>query len=243
MLRAVLRLSLPLLALGLPAAPPPASGADSGRPNLLSLLYQPRPAYPRELRDQGVEGAALVDFTVAPDGKVRRAVAIAYTHPEFGEAAEANARGMRFRPALKDGQPVATEAQTPILFTLSPDHSLFDPFRSQVLRLEVSINREVRSRVQHLLAAGRTPGQPVNSADDLVWLQLSILGDGTLKTVPANRHLSAEDAALAAAVAAAVARMKAPPGFADMVVASHGIKVSFPSFEFLRSQLAPLAGH
>jgi TonB family protein len=81
--------------------------------------FQARPRYPFQLRKNGVAGEAVVDFVVDAEGNVAEPVAVRMTHEEFGAAAVDAVRRWQFRPGVKDGRPVATQLQVPIVFTLN----------------------------------------------------------------------------------------------------------------------------
>jgi len=78
------------------------------------------PDYPIEAAAAGVEGVALVTFTVDENGRVRDAeVVFSAPHPVFGEAALRAVRGWRYEPRLVDGVPTAHEGvQTTLDFRM-----------------------------------------------------------------------------------------------------------------------------
>ncbi|HJL14174.1 MAG TPA: TonB family protein [Sandaracinaceae bacterium LLY-WYZ-13_1] len=72
------------------------------------LVYQPDPErfYPRQARAQGLEGRSLVRVRIDARGKVVSAECVqSEPHGIFDEAAEALARNMRYRPAMRNGRP------------------------------------------------------------------------------------------------------------------------------------------
>ncbi|MBI5067056.1 MAG: TonB family protein [Deltaproteobacteria bacterium] len=74
----------------------------------------PQAEYPAEARAAGLQGDVRVKLLVDAEGRVREARALADPGKGLAAAAESAARRhCRFRPAQKDGQPVATE----IVFT------------------------------------------------------------------------------------------------------------------------------
>jgi TonB family protein len=81
-------------------------------------VYQTRPLYPFEMRRQKISGEVTVDFMVAKDGSVVNAYAIRSSRPEFAAFAVESVRQWHFRPGTKDGQPVDTHMQVPVVFTL-----------------------------------------------------------------------------------------------------------------------------
>jgi TonB family protein len=81
-------------------------------------VSQARPRYPFELRRSGVGGEVVVDFLVDQDGNVQNAYAVRSTDVGFeAESVEAVSR-WRFEPGRKNGAPVITHMQVPIVFTL-----------------------------------------------------------------------------------------------------------------------------
>ncbi len=82
-------------------------------------LTQAKPTYPMALRAKRIEGKILVDFIVLPDGSVKSAHAPENAEPEFAAAAVAAVSQWTFKPATKNGQPVAVHLRVPIIFALS----------------------------------------------------------------------------------------------------------------------------
>lgn len=76
------------------------------------------PLYPFKLKQDGVEGSAVVDFVVDALGRVRGAYAASATDPEFARAAVAGVSKWSFKPGRKGGRAVSTHMQIPIVFTL-----------------------------------------------------------------------------------------------------------------------------
>ncbi|HEX2076482.1 MAG TPA: TonB family protein, partial [Longimicrobium sp.] len=75
-------------------------------------------AYPPLLRQAGVAADAHVLVRVSASGEVLSAQVVAASHPEAGAAAARVLSGTRFRPARKDGRPVAAEVEVPVEFRL-----------------------------------------------------------------------------------------------------------------------------
>ncbi|HVU34814.1 MAG TPA: energy transducer TonB [Opitutaceae bacterium] len=95
----------------------PVYRGDQVTRHVVPLVRTP-PKYPAALRKAGVTGEATVDFIVMPDGTVAQPTVFAATDPRFGEAAVACVKRWKFKPAERDGHPVATRMQVPIMFTL-----------------------------------------------------------------------------------------------------------------------------
>ena len=106
--------------------PPPPTGILN-----LSEVDQPphttgvmaRPNYPVDLRRAGISGNATVRFIVTHDGRVIDVTVIQATHPSFGDAAAKAVSKWRYKPAMKDGQPIACLLQVPIFFNLNTNPS------------------------------------------------------------------------------------------------------------------------
>lgn len=85
----------------------------------VQILYVPRPVYTKEGRAKKIQGVVLLQvvFTASGEVKVQRVVqGLGYG---LDEAAAKAARGIRFRPAERDGQPVDFSAIARIVFELA----------------------------------------------------------------------------------------------------------------------------
>jgi len=82
------------------------------------LLYRVEPLYPREAREQRVEGTVMVHLQIGTDGHVRSSRELSGPGP-LVPAALAAVREWRFIPALLNGQPVDSEKDVSIEFRLS----------------------------------------------------------------------------------------------------------------------------
>ena len=99
-----------------------AAGADAfsvadleRRPEVLSTVP---PAYPEALRKARVEGAVTLAFVLDEAGRVVDPRVENSTHQEFETAALEAIRKWKFKPGLKDGQPVRTYLRQTIRFRL-----------------------------------------------------------------------------------------------------------------------------
>jgi TonB family protein len=63
-----------------------------------------------------VNGEALIDFSIGPDGVPTDLKVVSATAPEFGEAALICVSKWRFRPAFVDGRAISSRMQIPIVF-------------------------------------------------------------------------------------------------------------------------------
>lgn len=84
------------------------------------------PVYPFDLRRDGVEGEALVEFVVGSDGRVRELSVVRATHVAFGESAANAVQEWRFDAAVKAGMPVDVKLQQRIAFSMPSDQAPAD---------------------------------------------------------------------------------------------------------------------
>jgi TonB family protein len=73
-------------------------------------------AYPPRLRAAGIAATVQVRLRVGATGEVLQVTAESASHPEAGPAAVRALSGMRFRPARKNGVPIAVEVVLPVKF-------------------------------------------------------------------------------------------------------------------------------
>jgi protein TonB len=86
--------------------------------DLVAILRRP-PPYPRLLKRRGIEGYALVEFTVTAQGLVQDPVIIeSHPHEGFGKSVMRTVRYWKFKPYRIDDQPVAVRARQGIDFTM-----------------------------------------------------------------------------------------------------------------------------
>jgi RNA polymerase sigma factor (sigma-70 family) len=81
------------------------------------------PVYPMEMLRAGITGEAVVDFIVDANGNVANASVVKSTHRELEAPALEAIKQWKFDPGAKNGRPVHTRQQVPIVFTLSPDET------------------------------------------------------------------------------------------------------------------------
>lgn len=82
-------------------------------------IERARPQYPFDLRKANITGQVIVEFIVTTKGDVVNAFALRFTHPGFAPAAVAAVLKWKFKPGIKNGRPVNTRLQVPIVFTLN----------------------------------------------------------------------------------------------------------------------------
>jgi TonB family protein len=82
------------------------------------LAAQVRPRYPEALRGSGLHGIVELEYVVTQDGRVDGATMQVTTssHRAFAEAAVNALLTARFRPALRNGRPVAVRVRQSVRF-------------------------------------------------------------------------------------------------------------------------------
>jgi protein TonB len=86
------------------------------RPEAIS---QVAPAYPSELRKARVEGTVTLVFVLGEDGRVEDPRVESASRPEFERPALEAIRKWRFKPGMKDGEPVRTYLRLPMRFRVT----------------------------------------------------------------------------------------------------------------------------
>jgi TonB family protein len=90
------------------------------------LIEQVKPEYSEGLRSAGISGQVIVQFGVDATGAVQNVTVFKSDHPELDDPAVEAVKKWRFKPAMKDGKPVATQmVRVPIDFNIPPT-----PFRT-----------------------------------------------------------------------------------------------------------------
>ena len=79
-----------------------------------------QPAYPPSLLVREIEGSATIRVLVGTDGRVREAIVVSATHPDFGRAAVRQAlNAWRFKPATRGPDAVEDWVTIPITFKIT----------------------------------------------------------------------------------------------------------------------------
>lgn len=81
-------------------------------------LAQITPVYPPDLRKKRVEGAVTLVFVVDETGRVEDPRVENSSHPEFEKPALDALRRWKFKPGLKEGNPVKTHMRLPMRFSI-----------------------------------------------------------------------------------------------------------------------------
>ena len=104
----------------LPTAAAHAEGKTAARTETpVEILWKPKPLYTDEARGRSVEGEVILDVVFYASGKVEVMRVVRGLGFGLDESARAAAAKIRFRPGLRDGNPVDTRGIVHILFQLS----------------------------------------------------------------------------------------------------------------------------
>ena len=79
-----------------------------------------QPDYPAGLLQKEIEGSVKIKVLIGADGRVRQAIVLSASHPDFGKATERQAlREWRFKPATRDGVAVEDWQTLTVTFTIN----------------------------------------------------------------------------------------------------------------------------
>ena len=85
----------------------------------VEIISKPTPVYTQEARDLKLEGQVLLTVTFTADGHVQVQNVVRGLGHGLDEAAVAAATKMRFKPAMRNGQPVDSTAVVHVVFQLA----------------------------------------------------------------------------------------------------------------------------
>ena len=105
-------------------AAPPASGSHTAQtiaPKIVpaEILWKPVPIYTEDARKQKVEGEVLVEAVLEASGKVRVLRVVRGLGHGLDEEAVKEAGQLRFKPALRDGQPSDSTVVLHVVFQIA----------------------------------------------------------------------------------------------------------------------------
>jgi TonB family protein len=110
------------------ATVPTASAADNGTPpqrirvgsnvQQTKLVSQPRPVYPPEAKQAGIQGVVHLNATIAKDGTVQHLEVIS-GHPMLVQSALDAVKQWVYQTTLLNGQPVEVQTEITVNYTLS----------------------------------------------------------------------------------------------------------------------------
>jgi TonB family C-terminal domain len=85
----------------------------------ITYATQHRPKYPPEAIRARHEGKVFVMAQIGVNGQVTETkIELSSGYPELDDSAVSTVSGWKFRPAFKDGAPVASWARVPVSFSL-----------------------------------------------------------------------------------------------------------------------------
>jgi TonB family protein len=90
------------------------------------LTSRPAPSYTKEARRNSIQGFVILKLLLAPDSKISRVKVLKGLPAGLTEKAIRAACKMKFKPAIKDGQPVARWLTAEYVFRLA-ESSIFTP--------------------------------------------------------------------------------------------------------------------
>jgi outer membrane biosynthesis protein TonB len=111
--------SLPLDPVGCMIAESLKSADASAEPPILISLADAE--YPKELAEKYVTGEVQLKFIIGVDSRASQIEVVNRARPEFFESAKHALEKARFKPALKDGKPVAVAGSVTFLFSFRSD--------------------------------------------------------------------------------------------------------------------------
>lgn len=85
-------------------------------PQVISSRF---PDYPQSWRNRGIQGLVVVHFTIGSDGTVSNPSVVGSPQPELAALVLHTILQWKFKPALKDGKPVAVQAQQEFAFKVN----------------------------------------------------------------------------------------------------------------------------
>lgn len=99
---------------------PKIAQADTGAPTTpVEITYKPNPVYTDEARSLKLEGEVLLEVTFFANGTLQVNRVVRGMGHGLDEAAQAAAKKMRFKPALRAGQPVDSTAVVHVVFQMA----------------------------------------------------------------------------------------------------------------------------
>lgn len=99
---------------------PPLPPVFSGAKRDMRYAKDFQPSYPSSLLVREIEGSATIRVLIGTDGRVREAIIVSATHPDFGKAAARQAlKAWRFKPAMRGNEPVEDWVTIPVTFQIN----------------------------------------------------------------------------------------------------------------------------
>ncbi len=98
---------------------PKIAAADTGAATPVEITYKPNPAYTDEARSLKLEGEVLLEVSFGANGSLHVNRVVRGLGHGLDETAIAAANKMRFKPALRGGQPVDSTAIVHVMFQMA----------------------------------------------------------------------------------------------------------------------------
>lgn len=96
------------------------AGGDGGYDRKPRALYAPRPPYPAEARNKGVEGVVVVRLRIDTRGRVVASRVVGGEAADmFADTTLSTVERWRFRPCGRDGRDVSCEVEVPVMFQMA----------------------------------------------------------------------------------------------------------------------------
>jgi TonB family protein len=120
--RALLRLALPLAALlagGAAALASAQTATPAGETRRAVITHRPEAAYTTDASDHDIVGTVSLRVKLSETGKVTEVIPVRELPHGLTESAARAARGIRFKPAVRDGRPVAQWVTVEYIFDIA----------------------------------------------------------------------------------------------------------------------------
>jgi TonB family protein len=101
------------------SGPKVAAPADAGPTSPVEITFKPLPTYSAEARSLKIEGEVLLEMSFGANGTLQVNRVVRGLGHGLDEAAIAAANKIRFKPALRNGQPVDSTAIVHVVFQLA----------------------------------------------------------------------------------------------------------------------------
>jgi TonB family protein len=98
---------------------PKVVAVETGLTTPVEITFKPNPVYTAEARSLKIEGEVLLEMSFGANGTLQVNKVVRGLGHGLDEAAEAAASKIRFKPALKNGQPVDSTAIVHVVFQLA----------------------------------------------------------------------------------------------------------------------------
>ncbi|MGO9086303.1 MAG: energy transducer TonB [Candidatus Sulfotelmatobacter sp.] len=98
---------------------PKVVAVETGLTTPVEITFKPNPVYTAEARNLKIEGEVLLEMSFGANGTLQVNKVVRGLGHGLDEAAEAAASKIRFKPALKNGQPVDSAAIVHVVFQLA----------------------------------------------------------------------------------------------------------------------------